>query len=145
MCGLGSTGFSLFVELGSLPARSRNENHIMNYDFKSKFVSSETVTKAVRSGDWVDYGFDGGFPELMDKSLAVRKDKEGNLKSNIITFIPGGSVVSGSRTMIQYVTAEHGVAKLYGLSLRECAEAMISVAHPAFRDELTTYAQENFR
>ena len=75
---------------------------------------------------------------------SARKDKEGNLKSNIVPFIPGGSVVSGPRTMIQYVATEYGVAKLSGLSLRERAEAMISVAHPDFRAELTKYAEENF-
>ena len=60
-------------------------------------------------------------------------------------FIPGGSVVSGPRTMIQYVATEYGVAKLSGLSLRERAEAMISVAHPAFREELAQYAKETFK
>ena len=73
-----------------------------------------------------------------------RKDKDGNLKSNIVPFIPGGSVVSGPRTMIQYVATEFGVVKLSGLTLRERAEAMISVAHPQFREELTKYAEENF-
>ena len=76
---------------------------------------------------------------------SARKDKEGNLKSNIVPFIPGGSVVSGPRTMIQYVATEYGVAKLSGLSLRERAEAMISVAHPAFREELAQYAKETFK
>ena len=75
---------------------------------------------------------------------SARTDKEGNLKSNIVPFIPGGSVVSGPRTMIQYVATEYGVAKLSGLSLRERAEAMASVAHPAFREELLKYAYENF-
>ena len=74
-----------------------------------------------------------------------RKDKEGKLVSNIVPFIPGGSVVSGPRTMIQYVATEFGVVKLSGLSLRERAEAMISIAHPAFHEELTKYAQETFR
>ena len=76
---------------------------------------------------------------------SARKDKEGNLKSNILPFIPGGSVVSAPRTMIQYVATEYGVAKLSGLTLRERAEAMIAIAHPDFRGELTQYAQENFR
>ena len=76
---------------------------------------------------------------------SARKDKEGNLKSNIVPFIPGGSVVSGPRTMIQYVATAYGVAKLSGLSLRERAEAMISVAHPAFREELAQYAKETFK
>ena len=29
---------------------------------KSKFVTPEVAAKAVQSGDWVDYGFGGGFP-----------------------------------------------------------------------------------
>lgn len=74
-----------------------------------------------------------------------RVDKTGVRKSNIVPFIPGGSVVSGPRTMIQYVATEYGVVKLSGLSLRERAEAMISIAHPDFRAELSSYAEETFR
>ena len=74
-----------------------------------------------------------------------RTDKTGALKSNIVPFIPGGSVVSAPRTMIQYVATEYGVVKLSGLTLRERAEAMISIAHPDFRAELTQYAQESFK
>ena len=76
---------------------------------------------------------------------AARKDKEGNLKSNIVPFIPGGSTVSAPRTLIHYVATEYGVAKLSGLSLLERAEAMASVAHPNFREELLKYARDNFR
>ena len=47
--------------------------------------------------------------------------------------------------MIQYVATEYGVVNLSGLSLRERAEAMISVAHPDFRKELSKYVAENFR
>ena len=76
---------------------------------------------------------------------SARKDKEGNLKSNIVPFIPGGSTVSAPRTMVHYVATEYGVAKLSGLSLLERAEAMASVAHPDFREELLKYARDNFR
>lgn len=68
-----------------------------------------------------------------------RVTKDGQRKSNILPFIPGGSTVSAPRTMIQYVATEYGVVKLSGLSVRERAEAMISVAHPDFREELTDY------
>ena len=74
-----------------------------------------------------------------------RVTKDGERKSNILPFIPGGATVSAPRTMIQYVATEYGVAKLSGLSLRERAEAMISVAHPDFREELSRYAAENFK
>ena len=46
---------------------------------------------------------------------------------------------------VVYVATEYGVAKLSGLSLKERANAMISIAHPAFRDELSQYANETFR
>lgn len=74
-----------------------------------------------------------------------RVDKTGTRRSNILPFIPGGSTVSVPRTMIQYVATEYGVVKLSGLSLWERAQAMISVAHPDFREELTRYAQESLR
>lgn len=75
---------------------------------------------------------------------STHKKKDGSLKSNIIPFIPGGSTVSAPRTMIQYVATEFGVARLSGLSLKERAEAMASIAHPDFREELLRYAAEHF-
>ena len=66
------------------------------------------------------------------------------MKSNIVPFIPGGSTVSAPRTMVQYVATEYGVVRLSGLSLRERALAMASIAHPDFREELLRYAAENF-
>lgn len=74
-----------------------------------------------------------------------RVDKTGTRKSNIVAAIPAGSTVSAPRTMIQYVATEYGVVKLSGLSLRERAQAMISVAHPDFRQELSQYAEEHFQ
>lgn len=48
---------------------------------KSRFVSpAEAAAKAVCSGDWVDYGFGAGFPELMDRALAERKEELRDVK-----------------------------------------------------------------
>lgn len=74
-----------------------------------------------------------------------RVDKTGARRSNIVATIPAGSTVSAPRTMIQYVATEYGVVKLSGLTLRERAQAMISIAHPDFRQELARYADEHFR
>ena len=73
-----------------------------------------------------------------------RVTKEGERKSNILPAIPAGSTVSAPRTMIQYVATEYGVVSLPGKSLRERAEAMASIAHPDFREELLRYAREHF-
>lgn len=56
-------------------------------NYQSKFVSPEVAAKAVQSGDWVDYGFGAGFPELMDQALARRKGELTDIK------IRGGLVI----------------------------------------------------
>ncbi len=56
-------------------------------EYQSKYVTPEVAAKAVQSGDWVDYGFGAGFPELMDKALAGRKGELRDVK------IRGGLVI----------------------------------------------------
>jgi len=53
---------------------------------------------------------------------------------NMAVVVPRGD--------IQYVITEYGVVNLFGKSLQERAIAMISVAHPDFRDELFVRAKE---
>ena len=72
---------------------------------------------------------------------STHKRKDGTLKSNIVPCIPSGSTVSAPRTMTQYIATEYGIVNLAGLSLRERAEAMVGIAHPDFRDELSAYAR----
>jgi GNAT superfamily N-acetyltransferase len=43
---------------------------------------------------------------------------------------------------VQYVVTEYGAVNLFGKSLQERAMAMISIAHPDFRDELFFEARE---
>ena len=56
-------------------------------EFRNKYVTAEQAVKAVQSGDWVDYGFGGGYPELLDKALATRKGEVTDVK------IRGGLVI----------------------------------------------------
>lgn len=74
---------------------------------------------------------------------STHKNKDGSLSSNIVPAIAAGTAVSGPRALISYVATEYGVVQLSGLTMKERAEAMISVAHPQFRDELRAYAQKN--
>ena len=75
---------------------------------------------------------------------SARRGRDGKLVSNIVPCISGGSTVSVPRTMIHYAATEYGVVQLTGKSLGERAQAMISIAHPDFREELSRYARENF-
>ena len=54
---------------------------------QTKFVMPEEAVQAVQSGDWVDYGFGAGFPELLDRALAGRKGDVRDVK------IRGGLVI----------------------------------------------------
>ena len=56
-------------------------------DYQAKFVTPEQAVKAVQSGNWVDYGFGAGFPELLDKALAARKGEVKDVK------VRGGLVI----------------------------------------------------
>lgn len=76
---------------------------------------------------------------------STHKKKDGTMQSNIVPFIPAGSTVSGPRTMIHNVVTEYGVAHLAGKSVREKAEELIKIAHPAFREELKQYAMEKLK
>ena len=46
------------------------------------------------------------------------------------------------RNHVHYVVTEFGTADLYGKSVRQRAQALINIAHPEFREELTKKAKE---
>lgn len=52
---------------------------------------------------------------------------------------PGAGVVT-SRADVHYVVTEFGTAYLHGKNMRQRAEALIQIAHPRFRDDLTRQA-----
>lgn len=62
--------------------------------------------------------------------------KDGTVKSRIVPTLTPGSIATDPRTCVQYLVTEQGMINLKGLSTWERAEAIISIAHPDFRDEL---------
>ncbi len=69
-------------------------------------------------------------------------DKEGNLKSRILPTLNPGSIVTDTRANVHYVVTEYGKVNLKGLSAWQKCEALISIAHPQFRDELIAEAEK---
>lgn len=66
----------------------------------------------------------------------------GGERSRIVPALTEGAGVVMSRAGVQYVVTEYGIAYLHGKSIRERALALISIAHPDYRDELLEAAQE---
>jgi acetyl-CoA hydrolase len=56
--------------------------------------------------------------------------------SRIVSELKPGAGVVTTRGDVQFVVTEHGVADLFGRSIRERAQALIAIAHPQFRDGL---------
>ena len=79
----------------------------------------------------------GGKPIIALPSTA----KNGRV-SRIVTTLTKGAGVVTSRGDVRYVVTEYGVADLLGLSIRERAVALISIAHPDFRAQLLREAAE---
>lgn len=79
----------------------------------------------------------GGIPIIAMPSTAQR----GKVSRIVPTLKPGAGVVT-TRNDVHYVVTEFGVADLYGRSVRERAKALIDIAHPDFREELSEQAEE---
>ena len=69
-------------------------------------------------------------------------DKNGNLHSRIKPTLAPGSIVTDTRTNTHFVVTEYGKVNLKGLTTWERAEALISIAHPDFREELVKDAEK---
>lgn len=62
--------------------------------------------------------------------------------SRIVAEHPPGAGVVTSRGDVHFVVTEHGIADLWGRSLRERAVALIGIADPRFQDGLRARARE---
>lgn len=82
----------------------------------------------------------GGVPIIALPSTAVMKD--GKALSKIVSMLKPGAGVVTSRNHVRFVVTEFGVADLYGKTIRQRAQALINVANPQFREELTKQAKE---
>lgn len=68
--------------------------------------------------------------------------KDGTVASRIRPTLSNGSIVTDTRSATHYVVTEYGMVCLKGKSSWERAEALISVAHPDFRDQLIADAEK---
>ena len=86
------------------------------------------------------YGSKGGKSFMC---LASTYEKKGERRSRIVTALTRGNVVTTPRTDMMYVVTEYGMVNLKGRSIAERARALISIAHPDFREELQRDAWEH--
>lgn len=74
--------------------------------------------------------------------IACRSTAKKGSITTIVPVLPEGTAVTLHRSHTDYVVTEHGSVRLTGLTLGERTAALISIAHPDFKDELTQKARE---
>ena len=82
----------------------------------------------------------GGVPIIALPSVATLRD--GTEVSKIAAMLKLGAGVITSRNHVRFVVTEWGIADLYGKTIRQRSQALINIAHPQFREELTKQAKE---
>ncbi len=109
-------------------------------------VCSDSIGTKIYSGvggqmDFI-YGAslsDGGLPIIALPSTTTLKD--GTIISRIVPMLKPGAGVVTSRNHVHYIATEYGMVDLYGKTIRQRTQALISIAHPDFRDDLTAQAK----
>ena len=75
--------------------------------------------------------------------IALPSSAKGHVSRVVSTLKPGAAVTT-SRNDVDYVVTDHGVAALKGKTVRERMKALINIAHPDFREDLTRKAFETY-
>ncbi|ROS05813.1 acyl-CoA hydrolase [Sinobacterium caligoides] len=73
-------------------------------------------------------------------ALASTRGQGADAVSNICLGLPIGTPVTTPRSDVEYIATEYGVVRLRHLAIEDRAKAMISIAHPDFREQLTSEA-----
>lgn len=109
---------------GQVAADARPENYYSGVTGMLDFIRGATMAPQ-------------GKAILIIPSTNVRKKT-----SRIVPTLDNHMAVVVPRSDVYYVVSEYGVVNLFGKSLEERAIAMISLAHPDFREELFSSAVE---
>ena len=116
-------------------------NNALEIDLFGQVSSESSGTRHISgTGGQLDYTYGcyhsrGGKALICLSSSVV--DRDGTRRSRIRPFLDPGTITTLPRVMVNYVVTEYGMINLKGKSTWERARALISIAHPEFREELT--------
>jgi len=130
---------------------SRNDNYVainnaISVDLTGQINSETGIGSRMINGH-------GGQPELHIGAVLSKGGRAITLlpstafdgaMSRIVPELDQGALVTIPRYFADYVVTEYGIASLMGKDCRQRAEALITVAHPDFREELKEQAAELF-
>ena len=110
---------------GQAASESAGHRHISGTGGQSQFVRGAYASK-------------GGKSFICMSSTYERR---GVRESRIVVELTPGNIVTATRADNMYVVTEYGIVNLKGKAIPDRALAMISIAHPDFRDQLERQAR----
>lgn len=121
-------------------------NNILEIDLFTQICSeSKGIRQISGTGGQLDFVI-GAFESRGGKSFLAFSstfvDKDGVRHSRVRPLLTPGAIVTVPRSVVHWVVTEYGKVNLKTLSIWERAEAIISLAHPDFRDELIKEAEK---
>ena len=119
-------------------------NNCVEMDLFGQVCSESSGTRQISgTGGQVDFTY-GAYRSRGGKAflcMSSTYDRKGAVVSRIKPLLTGGAIVTVPRSFVSYVVTEYGMANLKGMSTWQRAEAIISLAHPAFREDLIQEAE----
>lgn len=118
-------------------------NAALEVDFYGQVAAESLGTRHISgTGGQVDY-VRGAIQSKGGKSfIAFPSTAMGGTVSKISHTLTPGAIVTTGKNDVDHIVTEYGIAKLRGRTLSQRAKALIAVAHPKFRDELTFAAKK---
>jgi acyl-CoA hydrolase len=142
--------------VGVAPVAYTNDPHVIAQNHQMVSINSalevdlhgQIVADTIGAGQYTGVGGHQDFVEgtslsLEHTSLICFQSTalvKGELKSRVIGSLTPHSVVTSPRHLAGVIVTEYGAADLRGKSVQERARAMVEIAHPDFRDELSATA-----
>lgn len=144
-CMSTSVGYTNDVRVISQLDNFMSINNAVDIDLFGQISSESSGLKHISgAGGQLDFVL-GAYLSNGGKSFiclsSTFTNKKGELQSRILPTLHDGSVVTDTRANVQYIVTEYGIINLKGLSTWQRAEALISIAHPDFRDQLIKDAE----
>lgn len=112
--------------LGQCASESLGTHYVSSTGGQADFMRGATIS-------------DGGHSFIVTHSTAHDVATDTTV-SRIVPTLADGAVVTTHKNLVDKVVTEHGVAELRGRTVAQRARALIAIADPAHRDELTAAA-----
>lgn len=120
-------------------------NNALRVDLRGQVCSESVGTRQISGTggqlDWIRGAHASPGGKAFTCLYSTYTNKNGQLKSNIVSTLELGDMVTVPATDVSYVVTEFGAVNLAGRTTWQRAKLLISIAHPDFRAELEEAAQ----